>query len=99
MSETNPEQPQPQLGDGETGPEPTTEPQPSGLTDAERAEAVAQVPLHDAPEDRDADSSTGYAVFNRTLGQYVPGVSADKPSKSDATKRVPEGHTAAVVRV
>jgi hypothetical protein len=47
---------------------------------------------------READA-IGFAVYNRTLGQFVPGVSKDKPSQRDADKRVPEGHTAAVVRV
>lgn len=95
MSETSPPETEPQL----PGTDEPTEPTPSGPTEAERAEAVATRPLQDAPEDIGADAATGYAVFNRTLGQYVPGVDRDKPSKSQADKRVPEGHTAAVVRV
>lgn len=95
MSETNTPETEPQL----PGTDEPTEPTPSGPTEAERAEAVAERPLHDAPDDIDSDVATGYAVFNRTLGQYAPGVERDKPSKSQADKRVPEGHTAAVVRV
>lgn len=59
-----------------------------------------QRPLLDAPKDRTTeDGATGYAVYDRTVGQYVPGVSKDKPSTTEANKRVPKGHTAAVVRV
>ena len=34
----------------------------------------------------------GYAVYNTTLGRYVGGVTADKPSAKDAKALVPEGH-------
>jgi hypothetical protein len=53
--------------------------------------------LHEPPADVPEDAATGYAVYNRTLGQFVQGVHADKPR--DASKRVPKGHAAAVVRV
>lgn len=55
--------------------------------------------LSDAPADAAEGTATGYAVYNRTLGQYVAGVEAKKPSASQAAKRVPDGHTVAVVRV
>jgi hypothetical protein len=34
----------------------------------------------------------GFAVYNLTLGRYVGGVQATKPTKADAGKLVPEGH-------
>lgn len=34
----------------------------------------------------------GYAVYDTTLGQFVSGVTADKPSDSDARKAVRKGH-------
>lgn len=85
MTESNPEpELDPQLDEPAPDPEPA-EPADDGL-----------VP---APEDVPEGIATGYSVYNRTLGQYVPGVHGKKPTKADAGKRVPEGHTAAVVRV
>lgn len=55
--------------------------------------------LVDAPADADSDVATGYAVYDRTLGQYVGGVTSEKPTKADAGKLVGKDHTAAVVRV
>lgn len=89
MSETTTEQNQPQLGSNTEAPEDI----------GDRDTRTATPDLHDAPGDADDATATGYAVFNRTIGQYVPGVHRDKPSKADAAKAVPEGHTAAVVRV
>lgn len=90
MTEQTPEQPE-QLPDTEqTGPatdEPRTETDNEGRT------------LSDPPADVDEATATGYAVYNRTLGQYVAGVEAKRPTSSQASKRVPDGHSAAVVRV
>lgn len=57
----------------------------------------AAAPMFEAPAD--ADPGSGYAVYDRTLGRYVGGVTTDKPSKRDADKLVGNGHVAAVVRV
>lgn len=57
-------------------------------------DGLAKVPA-DAPE----SSATGYAVYDRTLGQFVGSVTRDKPSQAKADKAVRKGHTAAVVRV
>lgn len=54
--------------------------------------------LFDAPADVEGDG-TGYAVYDRTLGQYVTAVTRDKPSSSDARKAVRKGHKYAVVKV
>ena len=72
--------------------EPTEGPEQTEATPADDG-------LMAAPADAAEDVAKGYAVFNRTLGQYVPGVLDKRPSGRDAAKRVPEGHTAAVVRV
>lgn len=78
-----------------TLPQPDPQPEPTPDPDAR-----PEFGLTDAPDDRaDDDGATGYAVFNRTTGQYVPGVHASRPSKSEASKAVPKGHTAAIVRV
>lgn len=54
----------------------------------------------EAPEDAAEDVATGYAIYDRTLGQYVGPVKRDgKPSASDARKAVGEGHVHAIVRV
>lgn len=81
----------------ETG-QPEDQPQldePSTETETDEAGRA----LQDAPSDVDEATATGYAVYNRTLGQFVPGVEKRKPTSAQATKRVPDGHTAAVVRV
>lgn len=94
MTETQPEIPQDPPPPEETTPEPT------GLTEAERAAARPGKPDPvDAPDDVDADAAKGYAVYDRTLGRFVGGVTADKPSASDARKLVAEGHSHKVVRV
>lgn len=64
---------------------------------AEKAKGVGE-PV-DAPEDVAAKEATGYAVYDRTIGQYVGDRTTSKPSQEDADKAVPEGHVAAVVRV
>lgn len=56
-------------------------------------------PEFTAPADTPEAEAKGYAVYNTTLGQYVSPVTADKPSKAEAAKFVPEGHTHRVVRV
>lgn len=71
---------------------PEQEPQ----TEPEQPEPAA---MFDAPEDVSEELATGYAVYNRTLGRFVGSVSDKRPTKTDARKAVPEGHTAAVVRV
>lgn len=53
----------------------------------------------DAPEDVKSAESVGFAIFDRTVGQYVTSPDKSKPSQEDADKAVPEGHVAAVVRV
>lgn len=63
----------------------------------EQSDSGAPAPMFEAPAD--ADPGSGYAVYDRTLGRYVGGVTADKPSKRDADKLVGNGHIAAVVRV
>jgi hypothetical protein len=55
--------------------------------------------LQPAPEDAAEATAKGYAVYDRTTGQYVPGISDSKPTAKQAKAKVPEGHTAAVVRV
>jgi hypothetical protein len=90
MTEQNPEQ-LPEQHDVPADDAPL--PEPAEDTDDEGR------PIHPAPEDAADAEATGYAVYDRTLGQYVPGVEAKKPTSSQATKRVPEGHTAAIVRV
>lgn len=84
MTEQNPEQPAEQ---------------PQLPPDPEPTEDAPEQLLHDAPKDAAAAVATGYAVYDRTVAQYVPGVESTKPTKAQAEKRVPEGHTAAVVRV
>lgn len=56
-------------------------------------------PLFDAPKDRDDDTATGYAVYDRTLGRFVGSVADKRPTDSDAKGMVPKGHVHAVVRV
>lgn len=65
----------------------------------ESSEPVSAAAPFDAPKDHADDGATGYAVYDRTLGRYVGGVTTDKPSKRDADKLVGDGHVAAVVRV
>lgn len=81
----------------------TTEDTPLGIDNPpaedqapKRAEPAA---MFDAPKDAPDELATGYAVYNRTLGRFVGGVQDKRPSKADASKAVPKGHTAAVVRV
>lgn len=66
----------------ETQPEPTEQPSE----------------LFDAPDDAADDVAKGYAVYDRTLGRFVTGVTPDKPSISEARKSA-RGHTVKVVRV
>lgn len=55
--------------------------------------------LFDAPEASEV-AATGYAIYDRTLGQYVGPVHRDKaPTAEDARSAVPKGHKAVVVRV
>lgn len=53
------------------------------------------------PDDVKAADSTGYAVYDRTVGQYVGPVKhgRDKPTEAEIAAAVPEGHEHAVVRV
>lgn len=60
---------------------------------------VADDTLADAPKDVPQDEATGYAIYNRTLGQYVPGVHPDRPTASAITKALPKGHRGSAVRV
>lgn len=62
-------------------------------------EAATEDHLAPVPEDAPEAAATGYAVYDRTLGQFVGPVSTSKPSRSDADKAVRKGHRAAVVRV
>lgn len=66
----------------------TTEPQDDGL----------RPPQFDAPKDAPEATSTGYAVYDRTLGRFVGSVVGSKPSARKAQEAAP-GHTVAVVRV
>ncbi len=51
----------------------------------------------DAPDDAPDATATGWAVYDRTLGRFVTGVTPDKPTKpADA---VSKGHAYKVVRV
>lgn len=75
--------------------QPETQPEQPEL--AEQSET--QPELVDAPADVDDNVATGYAVYDRTLGRYVGGVSTDKPSAAAARKLVGEGHQHKVVRV
>lgn len=65
----------------------------------EAPEAPQEDTLAKAPKDAPEGSSTGYAVYDRTLGQFVGSVTREKPSQAKADKVVRKGHTAAVVRV
>lgn len=70
------------------------------MTDTTEEAAVTDDGLHQAPADADDDRATGYAVYNRTLGQFVgPVFRPDKPSASKAKSLAPKGHTTAIVRV
>ena len=68
-------------------------------TPTQAPEAPEDDHLAAAPKDAPEGEATGYAVYDRTLGQFVGSVSKDKPSQAKADKVVREGHTAAVVRV
>lgn len=72
---------------------PTEQPQPTEETTAPEPE------LYDAPDDVPEGTATGYAVYDRTLGRFVGGVSKDKPSRSDAAAAVDKGNAYKVVRV
>lgn len=68
------------------------------MTENPTETATGPVPV-DAPKDAPEDTATGYAVYDRTIGQYVGGVTSDKPSSSEARRRVAKGHVHAIVRV
>lgn len=73
-------------------------PSAEDTTEADRATARPAPPEpFDAPKDVDERFATGYAVYDRTLGRYVGGVTKDKPSKP--REAVAEGHAYKVVRV
>lgn len=75
-----------------------TEGQPTELTADERAAITPEKPEPvDAPKDTPEETATGYAVYDRTLGRYVTGVTPDKPSNPG--KSVAKGHAYKVVRV
>lgn len=92
MTEQNTTDQPPQGGAGDPDPTPTP-------TAPRSTPSTSGPDLVDAPADADSDVASGYAVYDRTIGQYVGGVTSDKPTKGDAGKLVPKGHTAAVVRV
>lgn len=52
----------------------------------------------DAPKDAPTKDATGYAVYDRTLGQFVGSVTKGKPSDDDAQALAPRS-TVATVRV
>lgn len=52
----------------------------------------------DAPEDVAEDDSKGYAVYDRTIGQYVGPVAATK-AKAESAATKTKGHRHATVRV
>jgi len=66
---------------------------------AEEAPKATPAPMFDAPKDTPEADATGYAVYDRSIGQYVTAVTKDKPSSTDARKAVREGHSYKVVRV
>jgi hypothetical protein len=51
-----------------------------------------------APKDAPEGTSKGWAVYNRTLGQYVGPVTTDKPTTEAAQALAPR-HTVAIVAV
>lgn len=57
-------------------------------------------PQFDAPKDAPSNTAVGFAVYDRTMGQYVGPVvhGKSKPSQEDAQARAPRS-TVAVVRV
>lgn len=61
-------------------------------------ETKGTAPAFDAPDDAPDSVARGYAVYDRDLGRYVTGVTADKPSSADA-KAAAKGHRYAIVRV
>lgn len=71
-------------------------PQPTPETPEEETQDDG---LTDAPEIPEADQTGRFAVYDRTLGSYVGGVSDKKLSQREADALVPQGHTAAVVKV
>lgn len=76
--------------------------QPTPVVDTLSAEDRADITPgppepYAAPKDADESVATGYAVYDRTLGRYVTGVTVDKPGKPASA--VAEGHSYKVVRV
>lgn len=83
----------------ETPPEAATLPEPEAPEAPQRPEATpADDGLYDAPADAADDTASGYAVYDRVLGRFVGGKSAEKPKAADA-KAAAAGHTYKVVRV
>jgi len=76
--------------------DPTPDPTPEAPEPAPKAKSGVVI---EAPADVDEDRATGYAVYDTTLGQFVGGVTAKKPSATDAKAAVVKGHTHKVVRV
>lgn len=54
--------------------------------------------LFDAPKDVEEGSETGYALYDRTLGQYVGPVAKTKAKASEGVTKA-KGHTYTTVRV
>lgn len=54
--------------------------------------------LFDAPKDAPEESATGYAVYDRTLGQYVGPKATDKSKAKPHGDRI-KGHRYTTVRV
>lgn len=76
-----------------------TEPSTETETETEATEATEEDLLFEVPEVPE-DARTGrYAIYNRTLGQYVGGTDTKKPTASDVKKALPADHVGAVVNV
>lgn len=52
-----------------------------------------------APENADADTATGYAVYDETLQRFTSGVQSKKADADKLAKNGPKGHTVKVRKV
>lgn len=95
----NPDETPDETPEKDPNPSPTIQDHLDGVAvESEESAALAQ---WNTPDDTPEDRATGYAVYDRTTGQYLPGKYDldSKPSSTKAKGLVPSGHVAAVVRV